>query len=147
MPHVARLRFTVFKNCLNKNLNIQDGPRLVPKTSKYHIDHHVLHTPHQRRDGGSHRRHSDDLTDVRNDAGRSGQVGLTVAGGDAGNNNCLSFKAFHADFPWSKLLRSRTAVGQECSRPVLPATSAMAHAGPFQNAREAMVGVSLPTER
>ncbi len=45
MPHVARLRFNVFKNCPNKNLNIQDGPRLVPKTSKYHIDHHVLHTP------------------------------------------------------------------------------------------------------
>ncbi len=45
LSHIVRPHFTVFKHRLNKNPDIHDGPRLVPKTSTYHIDHQLLPTP------------------------------------------------------------------------------------------------------
>jgi len=41
--HVSAL--PIFKHRLNNNPNFHDGPRLVPKTSTYQINHQLLPTP------------------------------------------------------------------------------------------------------
>ncbi len=81
MPYVVRLRFTLFKHRLNKNTNIHDGPRQVPKTSTYHLNHQLLPTP---TGTVAKMRSSTDYQDQAPLAnGQAEGMNLTIKGGEA----------------------------------------------------------------
>jgi len=45
MPHIAPLRFNLFKRRFDNDPYIHDGPRMIPKTSTYQINHQLLPIP------------------------------------------------------------------------------------------------------